>query len=35
MNKTKGNLVLNGEATEIGWASGGDSIGFEVGQQWR
>ena len=47
MNKTKGNLVLTGEAAETGWASGGDrgrlrwsadgggSTGFEVGRQWR
>ena len=24
MNKTKGNLVLTGEAVETGWAAGGD-----------
>ena len=47
MNKTKGNLVLIGEATETGWdgdgdkgrlrwlAGGGDSTGFEVGRRWR
>nr|POE66742.1 hypothetical protein CFP56_68403 [Quercus suber] len=47
MNKTKGNLVLTGEAAESGWAGsgdrgrlrwlagGGDSIGFEVGWRWR
>ena len=47
MNKTKGNLVLTGEAAETGWAGGGDrgrlrwlagsggSTGFEVGWRWR
>ena len=47
MNKTKGNLVLTGEAAETGWAGGGDrgrlrwlagsggSTGFEVGRRWR
>ena len=47
MIQTKGNLVLTGEAAEIGWAdggdrgrlrwlaNGGDNTEFEVDWRWR